>query len=91
MIPFTTAESRVLGVAAPNQAQSPLAAIYPPPPNTYGMPPRLTGYVNLVFVQAVGPDLIKVALRQVTFIRRFSLRHAPALPASFPCASTCAR
>jgi macrolide transport system ATP-binding/permease protein len=66
MIPFTTAESKVLGVAAPSQAQSPLGAIYPPPPNPYGMPPRLTGYVNLVFVQAVGPDLVQAALRQVT-------------------------
>jgi macrolide transport system ATP-binding/permease protein len=76
MIPFTTAESKVLGVAAPNQAQSPLAAIYPPPPNPYGMPPRLTGYVNLVFVQAAGPDLVQVALRQVTetLMRRHHIR-----------------
>jgi macrolide transport system ATP-binding/permease protein len=76
MIPFTTAESKVLGVAAPNQAQSPLAAIYPPPPNPYGMPPRLTGYVNLVFVQTVSPDLVQVALRQVTetLMRRHHIR-----------------
>jgi len=76
MIPFTTAESKVLGVAAPNQAQSPLAAIYPPSPNPYGMPPRLTGYVNLVFVQAVGPDLVQIALRQVTetLMRRHHIR-----------------
>jgi macrolide transport system ATP-binding/permease protein len=66
MIPFATAESKVLGVAAPSQAQSPLAAIYPPPPNPYGMPARLTGYVNLVFVQAVGSNLVQAALRQVT-------------------------
>ena len=76
MIPFTTAESKVLGVAAPSQAQSPLAAIYPPPPNPYGMPPRLTGYVNLVFVQAGGPDLVQVALQQVTetLMRRHHIR-----------------
>jgi macrolide transport system ATP-binding/permease protein len=66
LIPFSTAESKVLGVATPGQTQPPLAAIYPPQPNPYGMPPRLTGYVNLVFVQAVGPDLVQVALRQVT-------------------------
>jgi macrolide transport system ATP-binding/permease protein len=76
MIPFTTAESKVLGAAVPSQAQSPLAAIYPPPPNPYGMPPRLTGYVNLVFVQAVGPDLVQAALRQVTetLMRRHHIR-----------------
>jgi macrolide transport system ATP-binding/permease protein len=76
MIPFTTAESKVLGVAAPSQAQSPLAALYPPPPNPYGMPPRLTGYVNLIFVQARGPDLVQVALREVTetLMRRHHIR-----------------
>jgi ABC-type antimicrobial peptide transport system permease subunit len=76
IIPFTTAERKVLGVAAPSQAQSTLSAIYPPPPNPYGMPPRMTGYVNQIYVQAKGPELVQSALRQVTEIltRRHHIR-----------------
>ncbi|HVO90620.1 MAG TPA: ABC transporter permease [Casimicrobiaceae bacterium] len=66
IVPFTPAERKVLGVAAPSQAQSPLAAMYPPPPNPYGTPPRLTGYVNQIYVQAAGPDLVNAAITQVT-------------------------
>ena len=76
MIPFTTAESKVLGAAAPSQAQLPPATLYPPPPNPYGIPPRLTGYVNLIFVQAASPHLVPVALREVTetLMRRHHIR-----------------
>jgi macrolide transport system ATP-binding/permease protein len=35
MIPFTTAERKVLGVAAPSQQQVPINWAYPPPPNPY--------------------------------------------------------
>ena len=56
MIPFTTAERKVLGVAAPSQQQTPLNWIYPPPPNPYGLQPRLTGFVNQIYVQAVEPE-----------------------------------
>ena len=52
MIPFTTAERKVLGVAAPSQPQTPLNWVYPPPPNPYGLQPRLTGFVNQIYVQA---------------------------------------
>ena len=54
----------------------PPATIYPPPPNPYGMPPRLTGYVNLIFVQAASPQLVQVALREVTetLMRRHHIR-----------------
>ena len=55
MIPFTTAERKVLGVAAPTQQQTQFNWIYPPPPNPYGLPPHLAGYVNQIFVQAVNP------------------------------------
>ncbi len=37
MIPFTTAERKVLGVAAPSQQQTQLNWIYPTPPNPYGL------------------------------------------------------
>jgi macrolide transport system ATP-binding/permease protein len=75
-IPFTTAERKVLGVAAPSQTQSTLSAIYPPPPNPYGMPPRMIGYVNQIFVQAKSPEQVRTALEQVTDIltRRHHIR-----------------
>ena len=56
MIPFTTAERKVLGVAAPTQAQAQFNWIYPSPPNPYGLTPHLTGYVNQIFVQAVDQE-----------------------------------
>ena len=52
MVPFTTAERKVIGVAAPTQAQAPLNWIYPAPPNPYGLTQHLAGYVNQIFVQA---------------------------------------
>ncbi len=80
IIPFSTAEEKVLGVAAPLQAQSiatttlstatigvtTSAAAFPPPPNPYGIPPRITGYVNTIFVQAASQGLVAAALQQVT-------------------------
>ena len=68
MIPFTTAERKVLGVAAPSQQQTPLNWVYPPPPNPYNLQPRLIGYVNQIYVQAVGPDQVQAAIGQVTDI-----------------------
>jgi len=68
MIPFTTAERKVLGVASPSQQQAPLNWIYPAPPNPYGLTPHLVGYVNQIFVQAVGQTEVSPAIRQVTQI-----------------------
>ncbi len=65
MIPFSTAEQKVLGVAAPSQ-QNTLNAIYTTSSNPFGIPPRLTGYVNSIYVQATGPTEITTAIRQVT-------------------------
>jgi macrolide transport system ATP-binding/permease protein len=66
MIPFSTAERRVLGVAAPTQQAAPLNWPYPLWPNPYGLQPRMTGYVNNIYVQAASPDAVAAALRQVT-------------------------
>jgi macrolide transport system ATP-binding/permease protein len=80
MIPFTTAQDKVLGVAAPSAAQSiatttignatmsvtSSAAAFPPPPNPYNIPARMTGYVNAIFVQAASQALVPTALKQVT-------------------------
>ncbi|MDE2263114.1 MAG: ABC transporter permease [Gammaproteobacteria bacterium] len=66
-MPFTTAERKVLGVAAPTQLGAQAAGtVYPPPPNPFGMQPRLTGYVNVIYVQAASATLVNHAIDQVT-------------------------
>jgi macrolide transport system ATP-binding/permease protein len=66
MIPFTTAERKVLGVAAPSQQQTPNNWAYLPPPNPYNLQVRLTGLTNQIYVQAVSPDQVQTAIRQAT-------------------------
>ncbi|HXC25739.1 MAG TPA: ABC transporter permease, partial [Gemmatimonadaceae bacterium] len=66
MIPFPTAENKVMGVAAPSPSASPLSATYPPAANPFGLSPRLTGYVNSIYVQAVTQELVDTAIAQVT-------------------------
>jgi macrolide transport system ATP-binding/permease protein len=66
MIPFNTAERKVLGVAAPQTAQNLVSATYPAAPNAFGISPRITGYVNSIYVQAGGADLVTTAISQVT-------------------------
>jgi len=73
MIPFTTAERKVLGVASPQASQNQVSANYPPAPNPFGLSPRMTGYVNSIYVQAGGPDLVDTAIAQVT--HTLSRRH----------------
>jgi len=65
MIPFTTAERKVLGVAAPTQSQVPYNWVYPLPPNPYNLQPRLTGYVNQIYVQAVNASEVSTAVDQI--------------------------
>jgi macrolide transport system ATP-binding/permease protein len=76
MVPFSTAERKVIGVAAPSQQQSPLNWVYPPPPNPFNLQTRMVGYVNQVYVQATNPDEIQAAIAQVTDIlaRRHRIR-----------------
>jgi macrolide transport system ATP-binding/permease protein len=76
MVPFTTAERKVLGVAAPSQQQAPMNWVYPPAPNPYNLQRRLTGFVNQIYVQAVGPSQVDPAISQVTDIlaRRHRIR-----------------
>jgi macrolide transport system ATP-binding/permease protein len=66
MIPFSTAERKVLGAAAPQAVQDIVSTNYPPAPNAFGLSPRMTGYVNAIFVQAVGAELVNTAIAQVT-------------------------
>jgi ABC-type antimicrobial peptide transport system permease subunit len=76
MIPFATAERKVLGTATPSQQQAPLNWVYPPPPNPYNLQRRLTGYVNQIYVQAAAASEVQPAIRQVTDVlaRRHRIR-----------------
>jgi macrolide transport system ATP-binding/permease protein len=90
ILPFTSAEQKVLGVAAPSQAQTlatttvsnatvtvmTTAAAFPAPPNPYNIPARTTGYVNSIYVQAASQDQVSTALQQVTdtLTRRHHIR-----------------
>jgi macrolide transport system ATP-binding/permease protein len=56
----------VLGAAAPSQAQAVANPYFPAPANPYGITPRLTGYVNQIYVQAAAPDQVQAALTQVS-------------------------
>ena len=77
MIPFTTAERKVLGVAAPTQAQAQLNWIYPSPPNPYGLTPHLAGFVNQIFVQAASGADVQAAIGQATAILKQRHRIKP--------------
>jgi macrolide transport system ATP-binding/permease protein len=76
MIPFTTGERKVLGVAAPTQVQTPLNWAYPSPPNPYGLQAHLAGYVNQIFVQAIDQAQVQLAVDQITELlaRRHRIR-----------------
>ena len=67
-IPFSTSQQRVLGVSAP-AAQSRANDVFAkvgPPPNPFGVQPKLEGFVNTIYVQARSTALVKTALDQVT-------------------------
>jgi macrolide transport system ATP-binding/permease protein len=69
IIPFSTAEERVLGVANPSSAQTlsnNVFATIGPPPNPFGVTPRLQGFVNTIYVLARSPAAVKTALEQIT-------------------------
>ncbi len=73
MIPFQTAQDKVLGVAAPQSGQNLVSATYPPPASAFGIAPRMTGYVNSIYVQAAAADQVQAAIDQVT--ASLALRH----------------
>ncbi len=66
LIPFETAERRVIGVATPLQAPSPVTTQFPPPPNPFALQPKLAGMVNLILVEARSADLVGAAMGEVT-------------------------
>ncbi len=66
MTPFTTAERKVLGVAAPTQEQTPLNWPYLPPPNPYNLQARLIGFANQIDVKAAAQSLVQTAIREAS-------------------------
>ena len=72
-IPFETAERKVLGTAAPTSVQSNQNSIYATAPNPFGIQPKLTGYVNIIYVQARSTPLVPVAKDQA--VRILDQRH----------------
>jgi macrolide transport system ATP-binding/permease protein len=66
LIPFTTAERKVLGASTPSQSQPAANDRYPPPPNPFGITPKLTGYVNIIYVQAASTSMVPTAVAQVS-------------------------
>ena len=85
-IPFTTSQERILGVATPSSAQTlsnNIFATIGPPPNPFGVVPKLEGFVNTIYVQARSPALVKMALDQVTKTLEKSHRILPGKPDDF--------
>jgi macrolide transport system ATP-binding/permease protein len=69
LIPFTTSQERVLGVSSPSSAQTLSNNVFAkigPPPNPFGVQPKLEGFVNTIYVQARSTQLVKTALEEVT-------------------------
>jgi ABC-type antimicrobial peptide transport system permease subunit len=66
LIPFSTAELKVLGVAAPTTVSATANPLFTAPANPLGVQPKLTGFVHNVYVQARSPAEVPNALRQVT-------------------------
>ncbi len=66
LIPFSTAERKVLGVSAPTRTEAPENNRYGTPPNPFGVSPKLAGYVNVIFVQAASTAAVPAAIDEVT-------------------------
>jgi len=85
-IPFTTSQERILGVATPSSAQTlsnNIFATIGPPPNPFGVVPKLEGFVNTIYVQARSPAMVKTALEQVTKTLERTHRILPGKPDDF--------
>ena len=62
LMPFSTAELKVLGVAAPTAAAASTNPIFAAPVNPLGIQPKLTGFVHNIYVQARSPRQVQTAL-----------------------------
>jgi macrolide transport system ATP-binding/permease protein len=66
LVPFSTAETKILGVAAPTLVATTAApSVYAAQLNPFGIPPKLTGFVNMIFVKARDADQVDAAIGEV--------------------------
>jgi macrolide transport system ATP-binding/permease protein len=82
MVPFTTGERKILGVAAPSVATTE-NALYAAVSNPYGIAPRLTGFVNSIFVQAANGVSVDKAIDEVTEVLNQRHRIRPGTNSDF--------
>ncbi len=78
MIPFTTAERKVLGVATAAAGAAGDTTATVSPQNPFGLQPRLTGMVHSIYLQAARPGDVDAAIAQAT--STLELRHHIATP-----------
>jgi macrolide transport system ATP-binding/permease protein len=68
ILPFDTAERKVLGVAAASAASVNTSSIFAqlPANNPFGGAPKITGVVNMIYIKASSSDSVDTAMTQVT-------------------------
>ena len=68
ILPFDTAERKVLGVAAASAAPAKTSAVFTqvPASNPFGSAPKITGVVNMIYVKAKSADSVDDAMAQIT-------------------------
>ncbi|HYL58398.1 MAG TPA: ABC transporter permease [Candidatus Acidoferrales bacterium] len=67
ILPFDTAERKVLGVAAASAASAKTSALFTqvPATNPFGSAPKITGVVNMIYVKAKSADSVDDAMAQI--------------------------
>jgi macrolide transport system ATP-binding/permease protein len=83
MLPFSTAETKVIGVAAPTQVAEITTSIYSAQLNPFGIPPKMTGYVNMIFVKSREAAEVETTLAQIKEILERRHPTPPGQPPGF--------
>jgi len=84
LVPFSTAETKILGVAAPTiVATTTTPSVYAAQLNPFGIAPKLTGYVNMIFVKARSAEQVDAAVAEVQRILETRHRIQPGQIADF--------
>ena len=68
ILPFNTAERKVLGVAAASAAPVNTSSVFAqlPANNPFGSAPKITGVVNMIYVKTNSTDAVNDAMAQIT-------------------------
>ncbi len=83
LIPFNTAERKVLGAAAPSSTKTNTNPIFNGPPSPFGIQPRLTGLANSLYMQATSAEAVGRAIEEATAVLHQRHRPAPGQPDDF--------